>query len=318
MKKSILVLFASSMMMYAPAYAVSPLKKLVQKKNTEVVTNEFNLPELKANLNVNLIPVQPEYLHDIENRALDLEDDSGGDGVIPAADLYTIWDNLKVNPYKISPDSIFANDSVLISLKDFCYPLANHIRVTSEFGPRRYRYHYGIDLKVYRGDSILSAMDGMVRIAKRVGDYGNLVVIRHNNGLESFYGHLDKILVEPDQYVKAGEMIGHGGNTGRSTGSHLHFELRYLGQNINPRDIVDFDNLSAKSDTIMLSQENFSYKKKTTAKSGGATGSGVWTIRKGDSLSLVAKRTGTSVKHLCAVNNITTSTVLRVGRKLYY
>lgn len=314
MKKIVLV-FTASLLLSVPSYADSPLKRLIQKRNTEVTT-ETNVPSMKVDLNVNLIPVEPEYLPDLDDRATDLDADSGGDGVIPADELYAIWDNLTVNPYKVPSDSILVNDSVFISLANFSYPLVNHIRITSEFGPRRYRYHYGIDLKVYKGDSILSAMDGMVRIAKKVGNYGNLVVVRHNNGLESFYGHLDKILVKPDQYVKSGELIGHGGNTGRSTGSHLHFELRYLGQCMNPRDLVDFDSLCAKGDTVMISQENFSYRKKSALAKG--SGSRVWTIKSGDSLSRIAKRTGTSIKYLCSVNGITTKTVLRIGRKLYY
>jgi hypothetical protein len=156
----------------------------------------------------------------------------------------------------------------------------------------------------------------MVRIAKRVGAYGNLVVIRHNNGLESFYGHLSKILVKQDQPVKAGDLIGLGGSTGRSTGTHLHFELRYLGQCVNPRDLVDFDSLRIKSDTILLTQNNFDYRK--SAVSSSMSSGRIWTVGKGDSLSVIAKRTGTSVRRLCYLNGITTKTVIRPGRRLMY
>jgi hypothetical protein len=159
-------------------------------------------------------------------------------------------------------------------------------------------------------------MDGMVRIAKRIGSYGNLVVIRHNNGLESFYGHLSKIRVKQDQTIKAGDLIGLGGSTGRSTGTHLHFELRYLGQCLNPRDLVDFDSLCIKSNTILLTQENFDYRKSsffTSASSGR-----VWTVRKGENLNLIARRTGTSISHLCNLNKITLKTIIRPGMKLVY
>ncbi|MDR1896217.1 MAG: peptidoglycan DD-metalloendopeptidase family protein [Prevotellaceae bacterium] len=313
MHKIILSLFVTVAL--SSSLHASILKKTVTKKS---VTHSYTIPKLKIKSEINLYPLELASLPDIEDieRPLDLDEDSGGEGMIPSDDLYMIWDNLQVNPYKVSPDSVLMNDSVYICLTDFKYPLATHYRVTSEFGPRRYRYHYGIDLKVYKGDSILSAMDGMIRIAKRVGNYGNLIVIRHNNGLESFYGHLSKIFVKPDQTVKAGDLIGYGGNTGRSYGAHLHFELRYLGQCVNPRDLVDFDSLRAKSDTVLLTQKNFDYRKKSSHA--GVSGSRIWTVRKGDSLGLIAQRTGTSVRRLCSINKITVKTVIRPGRKLMY
>jgi murein DD-endopeptidase MepM/ murein hydrolase activator NlpD len=286
------------------------------KKNNVKNTNKYIITLPKLKVEIKTFPPEINELPDIGERYLDLDADSGEDGAIPADDLYAIWDNLKVNPYKIPSDSILINDSVYLNLTGFRYPLAQHYRVTSEFGPRRRRFHHGIDLKVYKGDSILNVMDGMVRIAKRVGSYGNLVVIRHNNGLESFYGHLSKILVKQDQTVKAGALIGLGGSTGRSTGTHLHFELRYLGQCLNPRDLVDFDSLCFKSDTVLLTQKNFDYRKSSQAS---ALSSGrIWTVRKGDSLSLIAKRTGTTVSRLCYLNGITTRTLIKPGRKLVY
>jgi LysM repeat protein len=286
------------------------MKKHVKTVHKYMVT----LPKIK--INIKNFPAEIVELPDISDRYLDLDEDSGEDGIIPASDLYAIWDNLKVNPYKIPPDSILINDTVSLELTGFKYPLAKHYKVTSEFGPRRYRFHHGIDLKVYKGDSIFNVLDGMVRIAKRVGSYGNLVVIRHNNGLESFYGHLSKITVKQDQTVKSGDLIGLGGSTGRSTGTHLHFELRYLGQCVNPRDLVDFDSLCIKSDTILLTQKNFDYRKSALAS---AISSGrIWTVRKGDSLSLIAKRTRTSVNRLCYLNGITTRTIIKPGRKLVY
>jgi murein DD-endopeptidase MepM/ murein hydrolase activator NlpD len=314
--KRLVVLFLTFMsctvFVYATATSV-PGNKLRKRVKT-AVNYRITLP--RPNVEIKLYPVEIAELPDAGDRLLDLDEDSGSEGIIPADDLYAIWDNLKVNPYKIHSDSVLINDSVHIDLKGFKYPLTKHYKVTSEFGPRRYRFHQGIDLKVYKGDSILNVMDGMVRIAKRVGAYGNLIVIRHNNGLESFYGHLSKILVKQDQTVKAGELIGLGGSTGRSTGTHLHFELRYLGQCVNPRDLIDFDSLCIKNDTILLTQQNFDYHKSALAKS-IASGK-IWTVRSGDSLSLIAKRTKTSVKHLCYLNGITTKTIIRPGKKLLY
>jgi hypothetical protein len=303
-----LLFMLHTVFVYATPLPKEPAKKQVEKAHNYIV------PVLKRIVDIEIMPTEIMELPDIED--IDLDEDSGGEGVIPADDLYSIWNNLVVNPYKIPADSLLLNDSVSLCLSGFKYPLTTHYRVTSEFGPRRWRFHYGIDLKVYKGDSILNVMDGMVRISKRVGAYGNLVVIRHNNGLESFYGHLSKILVKQDQAVKAGELIGLGGSTGRSTGAHLHFELRYLGQCINPRDLVDFDSLCIKSDTILLTQKSFDYRKSPMVS---ATSSGkVWTVRAGDSLGLIAKRTGSSVRKICALNGITTKTIIRPGRKLLY
>lgn len=126
-------------------------------------------------------------------------------------------------------------------------------RITSKYGPRRRRMHKGIDLKVLKGDTIRAAFNGKVRIKafERRG-YGYYVVLRHPNGLETIYGHLSKILVEENQIVRAGETIGLGGNTGRSTGSHLHFETRFLGQAINPAEIIDFENGVPHQDTYVF------------------------------------------------------------------
>ena len=123
-------------------------------------------------------------------------------------------------------------------------------KITSPFGPRWRRMHNGLDLKVNIGDTIVAAFDGKVRIVKyeRRG-YGKYVVIRHDNGLETIYGHLSKQLVEENQLVKAGEVIGLGGNTGRSTGSHLHFETRFLGIAINPIYMFDFPKQDIVADT---------------------------------------------------------------------
>jgi hypothetical protein len=304
----LLLFMLHTVFLYATHLPKEPAKKQVKK------THNYIVPVLKRIINIEVMPVEIMDLPYIGD--FDLDEDSGGEALIPADDLYSIWDNLLVNPYKIPVDSILLNDSVSLCLTGFKYPLATHYRVTSEFGPRRWRFHYGIDLKVYKGDSILSAMDGIVRISKRVGAYGNLIVIRHNNGLESCYGHLSKLIVKQDQAVTAGELIGLGGSTGRSTGAHLHFELRYLGQCINPRDVVDFDSLCIKSDTILLTQRNFDYRKSpmVSASSSGK----VWTVRKGDSLGLIAKRTGSSVRRICSLNGITTKTIIRPGRKLKY
>lgn len=187
-------------------------------------------------------------------------------------------------------------------------------KITSRFGPRRRRWHYGVDLGLRTGDPIKVMFDGKVRIAKRSGAYGNLVVIRHDNGLETYYAHLSKINVEPNQDVKAGEILGLGGSTGRSTGPHLHLEIRYLGAAINPEKVIDFKTFSLISDTLMLTKDCFkktskpstqnSSLAKNTNSSKSSKGGKYYKVRKGDTLGAIARRNGTTVKKLAQLNNI--------------
>ena len=157
----------------------------------------------------------------------------------PAEDLYDmIWTNQKINAYEYVPTNFE------IDLRNFSMP-TKHRKITSNYGYRKQfgRDHHGVDVKVYIGDTICSAFSGKVRICKyNAGGYGYYVVIRHNNGLETLYGHLSKILVKENQTVKSGEPIGLGGNTGKSTGSHLHFETRLCGVSIDPLKMFDFEN----------------------------------------------------------------------------
>jgi murein DD-endopeptidase MepM/ murein hydrolase activator NlpD len=171
----------------------------------------------------------------------------------PSSDIYNnVWRSDRVNPYRIPIDSM--PDSLRIDMSKFVIP--HRGVVTSRFGPRRYRFHYGIDLKVNVGDSIFSSFDGKVRIIDyEAKGYGHYVVIRHENGLETVYAHFSQVLVEHDQSVKAGEVIGLGGNTGRSTGPHLHYELRYLGNAINPENMINFSSGLAITDEYLLTRK---------------------------------------------------------------
>lgn len=235
----------------------------------------------------------------------------------PAYSLYPNWDNNRVHAFG---SSVEIPDSFKIDLSGFAMP-THQTKITSNFGPRWRRMHNGIDIKVYIGDTIRAAFDGKIRIVKyeRRG-YGKYVVIRHENGLETVYGHLSKQLVKEDEYVKAGEPIGLGGNTGRSTGSHLHFETRVLGQAINPAFLFDFANQDIVADSYMF------YKKGVRKGSGNAnsilmadSGDGsikYHKVRRGDTLSAIAKKNGTSIDALCKLNHITRRTTLRPGQVL--
>lgn len=229
----------------------------------------------------------------------------------PSDSLYGEWDNETLNPYKVKIDEI--KDSFLVDCSEYVHPTENI--VTSEFGERWGRFHAGIDMRVKVGDSIRSAFSGKVRIArtgsKRKG-YGYFVVIRHENGLETLYGHLSKILVKADQEIKAGEIIALGGNTGRSTGPHLHFETRYLGNPMNPRNFIDFDNYVIKADNYMISRaESFNELK-------GFVNRPVryYKVRQGDNLGFVARKHHTTVSKLCKLNRLRATSIIRVGMRL--
>lgn len=228
----------------------------------------------------------------------------------PAQDLYPEWSNEYAHKYT----NVVMPDSLVIDLTGFCMPTEN-TKVNDIFGyrPRRRRMHYGLDVKVERGDTIRSAFDGKVRyVSYQRRGYGHYVVIRHPNGLETLYAHLTKSLVAENEVVKAGDPIGLGGNTGRSTGTHLHFETRLLGKALNPALMFDFPNQDVTGDTYVYLKP----KKKVYDPSDPDT---YYKVRKGDSLGRIASRQGTTVKNLCKLNGITTKTVLRPGQilKLY-
>ena len=239
--------------------------------------------------------------------------------MFPADELYgSNWENRWVDPFRGAAKVNFP-DSFAIDCSSFVYPIAidSMARITSKYGPRRRRMHKGIDLKVLKGDTIRAAFNGKVRIKafERRG-YGYYVVLRHPNGLETIYGHLSKILVEENQIVRAGETIGLGGNTGRSTGSHLHFETRFLGIAINPIYMFDFPKQDIVADT-------YTFRKTKGARRAGSHDSQVadgtiryHKVKSGDTLSRIAKLRGVSVSTLCKLNRIKPTTILRIGQVL--
>lgn len=248
------------------------------------------------------------------------------------------WITEQVHSY----NDIALNDlpeSVVLQLVDsihgYCIPHPGP--VTSQFKYRWKRAHKGIDIGLYTGDAIYAAFDGIVRAALPVnmtGGYGNVLVIRHINGLETYYGHLSRFIVKSGDIVKAGELIGYGGSTGRSTGPHLHFETRYMGQAFDPERIFDFESGTLRSEEFVLKKHYFninshygqtdaqslaaSQKKPSDPKSPKAKqGKKVYhTVKKGENLSKIAKRYGTTVSNICKLNGIRANKALRVGQKL--
>ncbi len=257
--------------------------------------------------------------------------------LFPSHDLYATWDTVWAHPYNFT--ECFKTDSVIIQLTNdgdggFVMPFKGG--KTSVFGWRRYRPHYGTDIDLETGDQVVSAFDGMVRLAKYCQGYGNCVIIRHNNGLETVYGHLSKILVEPGQSLTAGALIGLGGNTGRSRGSHLHFEFRYLGQALDTEDFIDYDKGTLKDYCFTLRKADVENKydlralhtrhrkdigyARANAKgakyAGPAAKNGIYYVRNGDNLGKIAKRNHTTIKALCKKNKLKETTVLRIGQKI--
>lgn len=263
----------------------------------------------------------------------------------PAALLYgDEWDNQYAHRTTELPDSF------VINLRHFCMPTPSRV-VTSNFGSRWGRQHKGLDIKVYIGDTIRSAFNGKVRIVKyeRRG-YGNYVVIRHPNGLETIYGHLSKHLVKENQTVRAGEPIGLGGNTGRSTGSHLHFETRLCGVALNPALFFDFRNQDVVADQVLFSKDTYQKESTIATRERGKIGNGGYTrdqiygtpghstdlasttmrhpinqpervyykVVKGDTLESIANKVGVTVDKLCSLNGYRRNQTIRPGQIIRY
>lgn len=256
----------------------------------------------------------------------------------PSTDLYANWDN------KYAHRATELPETYKIDLRHFTMPTTSRV-ITSNFGSRWGRQHKGLDIKVYIGDTIRAAFSGKVRIVRyEAGGYGKYIVIRHNNGLETIYGHLSKQLVEENQEVRSGEVIGLGGNTGRSTGSHLHFETRLCGVALNPALMFDFraqdvtgdyyafnketyDNESTNATRLRGKQDSSTYastnssddyatNKRTT--SGLTDQISYHKVKKGETLDRIAKKRGVTVEKICKLNHITKTMRLRPGQILRY
>ena len=230
---------------------------------------------------------------------------------IPANAIHmNIWTRERLNPYQMSVTCF--PDSIKIDCSEFVLPVPG--RITSRFGVRRGRFHFGTDLALRVGDPVRAAFSGKVRIIdfERRG-FGHYVVIRHDNGFETLYAHLSRVLVEHDQFVTAGDTIALGGNTGRSTGPHLHFEIRYLGNAINPENIIDFSTGTLRNEYyVMTRASTFAYRREVAALQAAQ----YVTVRNGDTLSHIARRNGTTVQRLCQLNGITPRTIIRPGQRL--
>ncbi|MBR2352394.1 MAG: peptidoglycan DD-metalloendopeptidase family protein [Alistipes sp.] len=251
----------------------------------------------------------------------------------PDSTVYTAyWDTEKISPYReVALSSIPAATPIKLvdSLRSYRYP---HIgRITSRYGLRRRVNHNGIDIAIKVGDTICSAFDGRVRFSKATETgYGTLVVIRHDNGLETYHGHLSKRLVEAGDRVVAGQPIALGGNSGRSTGPHLHFECRYMGQSFDPERIINFRTGELRRDYLLLKRSYFSIYSKYEQDWNGeklladadkkeaalSAERRYYKVRSGDYLGKIAARNHTTVAAICRLNGIKPSAVLQIGKVL--
>jgi murein DD-endopeptidase MepM/ murein hydrolase activator NlpD len=214
------------------------------------------------------------------------------------------------------------------SLDSYHYPYIG--RITSRYGPRRGRAHQGLDISLKTGDPIYATFDGKVRFSKAAGNYGNLIIIRHNNGLETYYAHLSQRDVEVGDWVVAGQQIGLGGSTGRSTGPHLHFEVRYKGQSFDPERLIDFQTGNLRRAELLLKRRHFSIyakyeqdfdaevevEKIEEAERKAAAAVQYHTVRSGDMLGTIARKYGTTVTRICQLNGIKSTSILRIGQRL--
>ncbi len=233
------------------------------------------------------------------------------------------WDTDMIHAYKYIDMGLIPSDTTLQlvdSLHHFCSPVIGAVR--SRYMFRRRRPHKGTDIPLKVGDPVRAAFDGKVRVVKstrQTGGYGNLVVIRHPNGLETYYGHLSRHAVLTNDVVKAGDTIGFGGSTGRSTGPHLHFEVRYMGQPFDSERLIDFATGQLRTETFNLHKHYFSiysHYGQTDEESLEASKRKIHTIRRGDTLGGLARKYHTTITNICRLNKISTRKTLRIGERL--
>lgn len=242
------------------------------------------------------------------------------------------WDEVNSNPYKMSLNDLPSSWSLWLvdSLDQYHCPYQGEVYYRGKFGMRRGRRHQGVDIPLKTGDPIYATFTGKVRMSKYFGAYGNVIIIRHENGLETFYAHLSKRHVEAGDWVNAGDVIGLGGSTGRSTGPHLHYETRYNGFAFDPQWLIDFKTGTLRHRLFVLKKKYFNIysnyeqdfedemKNEEEDKKEDAEKAAMkyYTIKSGDTLGRIAINNGTTVNALCRLNGISPKTTLKIGRRI--
>lgn len=242
------------------------------------------------------------------------------------------WDEVNSNPYKMQLTDLPSAWSLWLvdSLDQYHCPFQGEVYYRGKFGMRRGRRHQGVDIPLKTGDPVYATFTGKVRMSKYFGAYGNVIIIRHENGLETFYAHLSKRHVEAGDWVNAGDVIGLGGSTGRSTGPHLHYETRYNGFAFDPQWLIDFKTGELRHRLFVLKKKYFNIysnyeqdfddemKNEEEDKKEDAEKAAMkyYTIKSGDTLGRIAINNGTTVNALCRLNGITPKTTLKIGRRI--
>ena len=242
------------------------------------------------------------------------------------------WNNVDSNPYKLSLENLPYSWSIWLvdSLSQYHCPYQGDVYYRGKFGIRRGRRHQGVDIPLKTGEPVHATFTGRVRVSKYLGGYGNVVIIRHENGLETFYGHLSERKVGENDWVNAGDVIGLGGSTGRSTGPHLHFETRYKGFAFDPQWLIDFKTGDLRHRLFVLKKKYFSpysnyeqdfedeFKNEEDDRREEAERAAMrfHTVKSGDTLGRIAINNGTTVSAICKLNGIKSDTILKIGRKL--
>jgi len=305
-----LVSFKRSKFSY-PSYSSKPVKeisyKVIKRGGISIMLNdpEFFDPPIYNTFRTSPNPLPPYF-----NISEKVKVDSIW---VQYQDYYATWNMNRLNPYDI--DGLDWKDTVNLTLFDtlsnenWAFPLKRSI-ITSDFGLRRARWHYGADMRVKTGEPVSAAFDGIVRIVlyDRYG-FGRFVLIRHKNGLETIYGHLYRFKVKVGDVVTAGDVIGLAGSTGHSTAPHLHFEIRYAGNAINPHNIFDFKTKQLIDGIYTVRPKDFAYLEEARKIIHHK-------VRYGDTLSGIGYRYGVSVRQLCRLNGMRRNSILRTGRTI--
>ena len=279
--------------------ALSYAQKPVQKEILDTIRYNRNTFILFKDNTWQLIGVDSTFSENIP----EMVDEENAD----TTDIYsTHWINDQVFAYLGIKNKLTHDTSIRLAGKHSIFTLPVYGRLFRGFS----YYHKGLDIGLKKGDPVFAAFDGVVRYARyNSGGFGYLVILRHSNGLETYYAHLSRIKVSVNQQVSSGDLIGFGGSTGRSRSPHLHFEVRFKDIPLDPLKMIDFDNQRLYSNTLEINKSVFTPTE-------NLTGAKYYRIRKGDTLGRIAGKYGTSVSMLCAWNKIRKSTALRVGRSL--
>ena len=241
---------------------------------------------------------------------------------IPAYSLYQQdWNHDHVRAKSLS--AILGNNTniKIILVEDnnpFVAPL-RHLAINSPYGIRKGRPHTGIDLAANLNDSVFCCFDGVVRMAKEYSGYGNTVVVRHYNGLETVYAHLNAILVQPNQIVTSGTLLGLAGHSGRATGNHLHFETRFLYEHFDPATMIDFDEGEIISNILVINKENLLLDNQNEEEENSSTqteDATVHIVQEGDTLYAISRKYHVSLEQLYQMNHLTEESIIKVGQKI--